>query len=111
MPDHVHLLIRKHRHQAEEMIELLQDASCLAVRDGGLRAPDHPVWTDGGWKGFLTTPQDFRRIIRYIEQNPVKIGRPRQPWDFVTSYDGWMPGQVFRAKPQADGRTNRSEKM
>jgi REP element-mobilizing transposase RayT len=107
MPDHVHLLIRKHRHPAEEMIELMQDASCLAVRDCGLRAPDHPVWTEGGWKGFLTTPEDFRRIIRYIELNPVKIGRKRQDWKFVTPYDGWIPGQVFRAKPQAEGPIDR----
>ena len=61
LPDHVHLLIRKHRHQAEEMIDLLQDASCLAVRTCGHRESDHPVWTAGGWKGFLTTPADFRR--------------------------------------------------
>lgn len=30
MPDHVHFLIRKHRHQAEERIDLLQNASCLS---------------------------------------------------------------------------------
>ena len=110
MPDHVHLLIRKHRHQAEEMIDVLQDASCLSVRACGHRDSDHPVWTEGGWKGFLTTPEDFRRIIRYIEQNPVKIGRPQQHWDFVTPYDGWMPGQVFRAKPQANGKHQQREK-
>jgi REP element-mobilizing transposase RayT len=102
MPDHIHILIRKHRHEAPEMIERLQDASCFAVRDCSERDPDHPVWSDGGWKGFLETPQDFRRIIRYIELNPVKIGRPQQFWDFVKPYDGWMPGRIFRKPPKRD---------
>jgi REP element-mobilizing transposase RayT len=99
MNDHLHILIRKHRQEAPEMIERLQDATCFAVRDCCERAPDHPVWTDGGWKGFLETREDFRRIIRYIEQNPVKIGRPMQKWDFVKPYDGWLPGMISRVKP------------
>jgi REP element-mobilizing transposase RayT len=99
MPDHVHILIRKHRQEAPEMIERLQDASCYAVRDCALRSPEHPVWTEGGWKGFLETAEDIRRTIRYIELNPVKIGRPRQVWDFVHPYDGWMPGRITRQRP------------
>jgi REP element-mobilizing transposase RayT len=102
MPDHLHILIRKHRHEAPEMIERLQDASCFAVRDCLQRDPIHPVWSDGGWQGFLETPQDFRRIIRYIELNPVKIGRPRQTWDFVKPYDGWMPGRIVCKPPKRD---------
>lgn len=98
MPGHVHILIRKHRHEAPEMIDRLQDASRFQVRDCKRRDPDHPVWTEGGWKRLLETPEDFRRTIRYIELNPVKIGHPPQIWDFVTPYDGWMPGSVSRSK-------------
>jgi len=101
MPDHVHILIRKHRHQAEEMIEVLQDASRLAVQGLGIRKADHPVWSEGGWKGFLETADDFRAIIHYIEQNPIKIGRPLQRWDFVSEYNGWLPGQVYSSKNEA----------
>ena len=43
MPDHVHVLIRKHKHQAEQMIEVLQSASRLRLSTLGLRTPDHPV--------------------------------------------------------------------
>lgn len=94
MPDHVHLLIRKHRDSAEMMIEALQDASRDAVRECGQRYPLHPVWTDGGWKGFLETRADFQRIIRYIRENPLKISLPLQHWDFVQPYNGWLPGIV-----------------
>lgn len=44
MPDHVHLLIRKHRDRAEEMIERLQSVSRLRLRDPfPLPFPDPPI--------------------------------------------------------------------
>ena len=47
MPDHVHILIRKHRHSAEEMIETLQNAARWALIESSLWPSDHPVWTAG----------------------------------------------------------------
>jgi REP element-mobilizing transposase RayT len=96
MPDHVHLLIRKHRDKPEEMIAAFQEASRSAVRR--IRATDHPVWGGPGWKVYLETSDDVRRTIRYVEENPVKIGRPRQRWPFVKAYDGWLPAPI-RRKP------------
>ena len=89
MPDHVHLLIRKHRHQAEEMIENSQNASRLRLRTAGARTPDHPTWGGPGWRVFLDHPTVIRRTVRYIENNPVKWKLPRQRWPFVVQYDGW----------------------
>lgn len=98
MPDHVHILIRKHRDMPEEMILAFQDASREAVLS--LRDTNHPVWGGPGWKVYLETADDIRRTIRYIENNPVKIGRPRQTWDFVQTYDGWLPGRTrFKRRP------------
>lgn len=91
MPDHVHLLIRRHRDKAEAMIEVFQDKSRAALIEAGHRQPTHPVWTKGGWKGFLNTPADFVRDVSYIGNNPTKIGRPAQHWEFVAPYDGWLP--------------------
>jgi hypothetical protein len=53
MPDHVHMLIRKHRDYAEQMIANLQRESHIAVREAGLRSMEHPVWGGHGWKFFL----------------------------------------------------------
>jgi len=89
MPDHVHILIRKHRDLGEEMIEHLQDGSRDRFCERGVCDPGHPVWTDGGWKRYLFTPGMIRGVIRYIEDNPSEIGWPRQAWAFVTPYDGW----------------------
>jgi REP element-mobilizing transposase RayT len=92
MPDHVHSLMRRHRDTAEEMIEHFQTRTRMAMIDAGRRAATHPVWTPGpGWKGFMNTRADFEREIDYIRQNPVKIGRPEQVWEFVQPYQGWLP--------------------
>jgi REP element-mobilizing transposase RayT len=89
MPDHMHLAIRKHKHSAEEMIQNFQDASRDQLRAAGRRESDHPVWAQGGWKAFLDHPDDIRRTIKYIDDNPLKMRLPRQHWDFVTPYHGW----------------------
>lgn len=110
MPDHVHLLIRKHRDSAEEMIAELQRASRLAVLDVGERPIEHPVWGGRGWKVFLRNSDDIHRVVRYIECNPEKSGLPPQRWSFASEYDGWLPGQVSTqrpANPQAKRRPAR----
>jgi REP element-mobilizing transposase RayT len=89
MPDHVHLLIRKHRDSAEQMIENLQESVRLRLGNSGLRASDHPVWSGAVWKVFLDHPDDIRRTIRYINNNPIKGRMSAQEWGFVAEYDGW----------------------
>jgi REP element-mobilizing transposase RayT len=95
MPDHVHLLIRKHKDLAEEMIDNFKKRSCLSLGANGFGGDGHPIWTRGGWKVFLDLPDDIRRTTRYIERNPIVEGLPAQIYDFVTEYDGWPlhPGQ------------------
>ena len=92
MPDHVHLLIRAHRDRAETMMAVLQEASRDRLKKCERRWPTHPVWGGPGWKVYQSSVRQVRQTIWYIEQNPVKIRRPRQYWGFVTAYDGWLPG-------------------
>ncbi|MSQ96573.1 MAG: hypothetical protein EXR98_18765 [Gemmataceae bacterium] len=92
MPDHVHLLIRKHRDKAEEMIGFLQDDSWQRLQAIKTRPGDHPVWGGPGWKVYLDACADMERTVRYILNNRIKAGMPAQRWDFVTEYDGWLPG-------------------
>ena len=83
MPDHVHILIRKHRDIGEDMIEKIQVSSRSKLINLGMREPEHPVWTDGGWKVYLDGVEDVWRTIGYIEQNPVKRRWPVQRWGWV----------------------------
>ena len=90
MPDHVHILIRKHKHRAEQMMENLKDASRAKLIAAGKRPADHPTWTaGGGWKVFLDHPTEVRRTITYIEKNPRRLGLPEPRWPFVRTYDNW----------------------
>ena len=90
MPDHVHLVVRKHRHSAEEMLRNLKALSRKRLVADGFVDERHPAWTAGdGWKAFLDHPDAVRRTITYVENNPVKDGLLPQRWDFVTAYDGW----------------------
>ena len=74
-PDHIHLVIRKHRDQAEEMIEQFQTAGRLVILDGQYRESTHPVWGGPGWKVFLDSRQDIERTVVYVERNPEKARR------------------------------------
>jgi REP element-mobilizing transposase RayT len=89
LPDHVHILIRKHKNKAEDMIANLQAISRSRLREGFAHFAGHPVWGGGGWKVFQDHPDDVRRTIGYINDNPTKHRLPPQRWPFVKEYDGW----------------------
>jgi REP element-mobilizing transposase RayT len=93
LPDHVHIVIRKHRDRAEEMIARLQEASRLRLCSARLVPSEHPVWTGGGWKSFLDSPTAVTAAARYVEKNPLKAGLGTQNWTFVQPYDGWNFGK------------------
>jgi REP element-mobilizing transposase RayT len=111
MPDHVHILLRKHKHQAEGMMEALKQASRDRLIATQQRTTDHPTWTGGGgWKVFLEHPDEIRRTIGYIERNPIPLGLPVQSWPFMTEHDGWplhpghSPNSPYAKRLRAAGR-------
>lgn len=89
MPDHVHILIRRHRDKSEDMLANLQQESRSRLSALGLRSLAHPTWTQGGWHVYLDHPDAIRRTLRYIENNPLKMRLPAQHWPFVKPYDNW----------------------
>jgi REP element-mobilizing transposase RayT len=93
LPDHTHVVIRKHRDRAEEMIGRLQNASRLRLSSARAAPANHPVWTSGGWKSFLDSPAAVSAAVRYVEKNPQKAGLGAQKWSFVQPYDGWNFGK------------------
>ncbi len=91
MPDHIHLLIRRHRDRGETMIANLQEESRQGLISAGFRSAEHPVWGGPGWKRFLNSRADIERVVKYVRRNPTEIGMPEQDWPFVSIYDGWLP--------------------
>lgn len=95
LPDHVHLVVgRLHipvgrwviqmkgyaHHQLEE--EGLHPQSAYRTASG--RAPK--CFARGHWTAYLE-PGDVWGAIEYVENNPVKEGKRRQTWGFVTRPD------------------------
>jgi hypothetical protein len=44
------------------------------------------LWEEGLWKVFLDDDANIKAAINYVEQNPVKEGKPLQRWSFLTPF-------------------------
>lgn len=89
LPEHVHLVLARHPRSVPRIIGHMKARATQRLKFEGLW-PDEarPVWAIGGWKVFLDTPDDVRRAIAYVENNPLKERKRRQNWKFVVPFDG-----------------------
>ena len=87
MPNHAHLVIRRHRDKAERMIRRLKNESAARLRTD-LQLPLHPIWSGNPNKRFIFTPEQLREAIKYVKANPMKSGLPMQNFSFVKPYRG-----------------------
>lgn len=97
LPDHVHVVVARHKLAGDEIIACLKRAGTRALNDAGLHplaafsraSGKHPCpWGGQGWKVFLETPGEMRGRICYVEENPEKAGFRRQRWACVVPYLG-----------------------
>lgn len=98
MPDHMHVVARRHELQAEGLGGFLIRAATRQLNREGLnpmarfRRPSGRTispWAVGdGWPILLDSAQAVWRAIRYVEQNPVRAGLPRQYWKFIVPFEG-----------------------
>ncbi|NJL31262.1 MAG: hypothetical protein HC898_06315 [Phycisphaerales bacterium] len=90
MPDHVHMVLARHRHPIERLVNLLKGAATRELIQAGVhplspaqRANRDSIWAaNTGWVVYLNTPQAIRRCVKYVEMNPVKAGLRPQRWSF-----------------------------
>ncbi len=88
MSNHAHLIVRKHRDNAERMIEHFCRASAAAIRGFCDVASDHPVWSRDEYKRFIDSVAYLERGIEYVQENPGKSNLPDQHFEFVRPYRG-----------------------
>jgi REP element-mobilizing transposase RayT len=97
LPQHVHMVIARHRYGIEQVVRLLrQGGTDRLLADGRHPFADQrasngrlpSVWGQDFWKVFLFTPEEVRERIQYVDDNPVKEGKRRQRWPFVIPYEG-----------------------
>jgi len=95
LPDHVHLVIARHTCKAEQIVNAFKGAATRQL----LAEQIHPLahhataeqgtptcWARKAWKVFLDCENAILRAIRYVEENPVKEGKPHQKWRFVRPF-------------------------
>ena len=95
LPEHVHMVFGRHSCKAEIIVNLLKGKATTALRAAGqhpfegLKKDDNRVptcWAAKCWKVFLNTDEEIVRAIAYVENNPVREGKPRQRWSFVQAF-------------------------
>jgi REP element-mobilizing transposase RayT len=96
LPQHVHMVIARHRYPVGQVVRLLRQAGTRRLLADGLhpfadqRAPNGrlpSVWGQDFWKVFLFSADDVRRRVAYVEQNPVRHGKRPQKWSFVRPFE------------------------
>ena len=95
LPNHAHLVIRRHRLPIERLCHKLTAAASAALRQRGLHpSTNHPCvndrlpspWARKGWWTYLDSRTGVAQAIRYVEANPGEAGLPPQVWRFVQPY-------------------------
>jgi len=95
MPDHVHLVVARHRYSIERVAMQLKSNASRELVAEGLHPFQHVLYADGTrpmpwarkhWSVFLSDDEGIDRAIRYVNNNPVRDGKKAQAWTFVIPF-------------------------
>jgi len=98
MPNHVHLLVTPLVRAREWLGPLKGFTGYQANRILG--RPRGPFWQDESYDHLIRNDDEFARVHRYIESNPVKAGLARIPEEFRWSSAAMTRGQSPAAAPK-----------
>ncbi|MFO0904644.1 MAG: hypothetical protein U0939_16685 [Pirellulales bacterium] len=100
LPEHVHLVMGRHRYKIESAANLLKGEATRRLvevdlhpmtpfRNQNGRLPS--LWGENQWIVYLDSEIAIENAIRYVEENPTREGKKRQQWPFVTPFTGLPP--------------------
>ena len=101
LPEHSHVVLARHTYKVEQIVNLLKGAATTQVVEEGL----HPLaayampgerpprmWARGEWKVYLDSEQAIENAVEYVEANPLREGKAKQRWSFVSRFAGIRSG-------------------
>ena len=103
LPEHTHLVIARHRYKVEQIANLLKGELTRSIVEEDLhplarfaRPGKRPprMWAEHQWKGYLDSEEAITDAIAYVNENPMREGKPAQHWPFVTPFAGLGAGWV-----------------
>jgi REP element-mobilizing transposase RayT len=95
MPDHLHLVVGYSELNSSTLRSQLKGAASRRLIEQELHSfqSDPPlgkqppsIFARNGWCVYLKTGEDVRRVIAYVERNPLEQGLPRQRWSCVKPF-------------------------
>jgi putative transposase len=99
MPNHVHVLLAP-KIPPPKLMQYIKGASAREANKI-LGISGKPFWQHESYDHRVRTPEEFTKIHRYIENNPVKAGLAVAPADYRWSSAWWRELQL--AAPASAG--------
>ena len=80
MPNHVHILI----HPQTDLPRITKSIKAYSARKANeiLGRTGEPFWLDESYDHWVRTSEEFTKIVRYIQGNPVVAGLVNNPEDW-----------------------------
>ena len=93
LPEHMHLVIGRHARAVERIVAHLKRGATMRLCAEEIHPliefpkPVPSPWSKRtGWTVYLNDDQSVRHRIKYVKENPLKEGKPRQRWSFVKPF-------------------------
>ncbi|HUO10799.1 MAG TPA: transposase [Phycisphaerae bacterium] len=95
LPDHVHVVVARHRIHARQILNQMKGEASKALAEENIHpfqnaflpgGDRHTPWAAKGWTVFLNTPEEVHAAIQYVNNNPLKENLPAQSWSFIQPY-------------------------
>ncbi|MGH7993553.1 MAG: REP-associated tyrosine transposase [Limisphaerales bacterium] len=85
MPNHVHLLVEIWQTPQSQLVKDWKGFTARRINRMFNRRGK--LWQDDYWDRYIRNDEHYRRVVRYIEWNPVKAGLVRAPeqWPFSSA--------------------------
>ncbi len=107
LPQHVHMVIGPHKRNIRRIVGHLKGRATQQLALDGLHPLAHfhqpdgatpSPWARNSWAVFIFSEKHMREAIQYVNDNPLKEGKPRQKWSFVRQYPLDEAGTLTRSK-------------
>jgi putative transposase len=104
MPNHVHVLMAP-KMPPPKLMQSIKGASARAANKM-LGTSGQPFWQHESYDHVVRTPEEFSKIRRYIENNPVKAGLAATPeaYRWSSAWSGWRELQLAAPASGGGGR-------